>query len=139
MARHPQEWAVDAQKVIHLRRAKCEPDEALLLGEEANGSLAAVVRLRTQELDGTPHVFIQVCAVRLTAQGRGYGREAIERALSHAAARFTHAQTMQVEGLVHMHNTAMQHILSSYGLRVGGIRGTRSQPYEAWEGVIPIG
>jgi hypothetical protein len=128
--RHPKPWELDVQSGIHVLKPPLGRDEALLLGEDAQG-VAAVCLLAEQ---GSPEVFkIQAIAVgvRYRGQGGSHADEVLDVALEAAAerARLAGFDRVDVVGWVDTRNSA-----SKTMCRRGGFAHRRNTPsgLEEW-------
>lgn len=83
---HPKPWELDVQSGIHALHPPVSRDQALLLGEDAQG-IAAVSFLAEQEDASTVKIRAIAVATRYRGQGGVHADEALQVALETAAER----------------------------------------------------
>jgi len=114
---HPREWELDAQSGIRDTRFPLDAGSTLLLGWDNEG-LAVVCMYEYDDSDGYPDAFINVLAVALRAQGKGYGKLTMgyvldlieQRAVASGASEYF------VTGHVHYKNARSQAMNRAHGL-----------------------
>lgn len=133
---HPRVWELDVQSYF---RSRCLPPlpygDTLLVGT-MDEQLVALVRFSTDDLPDT--AFIYAVGVSNPWRHMGYGREAVEVALSEIrkSEAFNAEAELYVRGRVHQRNHASKSMLEACGFACVD-EGQEGEPLEEWATYLP--
>lgn len=126
---HPRLWELEVQTGLRTLHPPVPESEALLVGQDGKGDLAAVTRL-SFDSEGEQLLVLAV-AVRVDLRGRGLGREALATGLTvlHQTKR-SNEMDCGIWAKIHQNNEPSKRLFSSFGFEsLGAFEGSA---LESW-------